>query len=87
MPCTPIVESIPPSLPSPFSVTPPSLPPAPSTPGVCCLKSPFSSPPLPLPPLAPGLLTPAILSAMNQAESIVETFLDQFAGAIPCPGE
>lgn len=87
MPCTPIVEPTPPSLPSPFSVTPPALPPTITGAGVCCTKPPFSLPPSPLPPFGPGILSPSIIAAINQAESIVRAYGDQLLASIPCPGE
>lgn len=90
MPCTESSSPTPPTLPSPFSVEPPAntLPPPPAE-GVrmCCTKPLPALPPLPLPPLPPGVMNPAFLSALNQAEATIEAFADQFASLIPCPRE
>lgn len=83
MPCVIAPEPTPPVLPSPFTITPPPLPPIPLNLNLCCKIVAFVTP-TPSPPFPAGvsLVMGAIIDAMMGA---LEPYFD--AIAIKCPKE
>lgn len=88
MGCVAVPNVAPPTLPSPFSLEPPALPPVDLSVNFCCrFELHITPPPLPIPPIT--LLIPggaAILVAMNEAFDVIDEYIDEVNALVPpCP--
>jgi hypothetical protein len=83
MSCT-IGEAPPvPTLPLPFTVTPPALPPLPGIPTLCCQL--VAIPPIPpLPPFPPGV-SAAFNAIITEMMSSLLPYFDALTITLPCP--
>lgn len=84
MACIPLPVPTLPTLPSPFSIAPPALPPISVALTACCKLSVIASVSLPA-PFPSAVLTPAVILTINAALATVQTYLD--ALPLPCPRE